>query len=132
MESKLSGKNILIVQGSLLAGSELRDAFMRSGAQVYVTGNIISAFDLLRRKRFDGAVVDQGLHNEAFDLCTEFQALYIPYICCNAPHRLQGLTARGRDADHAAWKLANIMSSVDDLAGDYVPIEGPPVENRTT
>jgi DNA-binding response OmpR family regulator len=131
MESKLSGKNILILQGSLLAGSELRDAFMRSGARVFVTENLISAFDLIQRKHFDGAIVDQGLHNEAFDLCTEFQALNIPYICCNAPHRLQGLTARGRDADHAVWKLANVMSSVDDLVGDYVPIEGLPREIRT-
>lgn len=130
MESKLSGKNILIVQGSLLAGSELRDALMRSGAIVFVTGNLISAFDLLQRIRFDGAIVDQGLHNEAFDLCTEFQAYNIPYICCNAPHRLQGLGARGRDADHAIWKLASVISSVDDL-GDFVPPEALSPEIRT-
>ena len=130
MERNLSGKNILIVQGSLLAGFELRDAFMRSGARVYLTGNLISAFDLLQRIQFDDTVVDQGLHNEAFDLCTEFQALNIPYICCASPHRLQGLAARGRDADQAVWKLANVMSSVADLVGDYMPIRGRPPEIR--
>jgi hypothetical protein len=130
MESKLSGKNILIVQGSLIASSELRDAFTRSGAHVYVTGNLISALDLLQRKRFDGAVVDQGLHNEAFDLCDELQALNIPYISCNSPHRLQGLSARKKDSEYAVWRLANVMSSVEDLEGYNVPAEGIPSEIR--
>jgi hypothetical protein len=121
MEGKLSGNSVLIVQGSLIAGLELRDAFLRSGAQVYMTGNLISALDLLRRKPFDGAVVDMGLHNEAYDICAELQALNIPYICCNLPHRLQGLSARKEDAEHAVWKLANVISSAEDLRGYSVP-----------
>ena len=48
MERNLSGKNVLIVQGSLIAGSELKDAFERAGARVYITGNLISALNLLR------------------------------------------------------------------------------------
>jgi hypothetical protein len=59
------------------------------------TKNLISAFDLIGRKRFDGAVFDYGLHNGAFDLCTEFQALSIPYISANAPHRLPGSSSPG-------------------------------------
>ena len=111
MDMNLAGRNILIVQGSLIAGAELKDAFTRSGAHVYITGNLISAFHLLERKAFHGAVVDQGLHNEAFDVCAELQARCIPYICCNFPHRRQGPSARRADADHTVWKLASVMCS---------------------
>jgi hypothetical protein len=121
MERNLSGKNVLIVQGSLIAGLELKDAFERAGARVYITGNLISAFNLLQRVEFDGAMIDQGLHNEAFDLCMELRELSIPYMCCASPHRLQGLAARVSDADHAVWKLANVLSIADDSFGDYVP-----------
>jgi hypothetical protein len=119
MELNLSGKTILIVQGSLLAGPELRDAFGRSGARVYLTANAINAFSLLRRVRIDGAVVDQGLHNAAFDLCSELQELKVPYICCAAPHQLQKPAARTRDANHAVWRLGDIIASRTDIPGDY-------------
>jgi hypothetical protein len=131
MERNLSGKNVLIVQGSLIAGSELKDAFERAGARVYLTGNLISAFNLLQRVEFDGAMIDQGLHNEAFDLCMELRELSIPYMCCASPHRLQGLAARVSDADHAVWKLANVLSIADDSFGDYVPTKDG-VQNRRT
>ena len=103
----LGGKTILIVEGSLLAGAELADAFHRAGADVHHTPNIINAFNLLRREQFDGAVVDQGRHNEAFDLCGELKDLAVPYICCIAPHRLQKTAVRARDADHAVRQLAS-------------------------
>jgi NAD(P)-dependent dehydrogenase (short-subunit alcohol dehydrogenase family) len=102
----LGGRTILIVEGSLLAGTELADAFHRAGAHVHLTTNIINAFNLLRRERFDGAVVDQGRHNEAFDLCSELKDLGVPYVCCTAPHRLQKIAMRTRDADHAVRQLA--------------------------
>lgn len=111
MDINLTGKNILIVQGSIVAADALRDAFNRAGARVYLTGNILSAFDLVGRHRFDGAVLDQGLHNEVFELCEELRQLNVPYVCCNAPHRLQGVEARRRDADHVVWKLDSIMRS---------------------
>jgi hypothetical protein len=82
----------------------LKDAFERSGAQVYITCNLISAFHLLERKAFHGAVVDQRLH-ESFDICAELQARCIPYICCSLPHRLQGLSARRTDADHVGLEV---------------------------
>lgn len=119
MTHDFTGKTILIVQGSLLAGSELEEAFRRAGARVYLTANVISAFNLLRRVRFDGAVIDQGLHNAAFDLCSELHDLKIPYICCAVLHRLQGASARSRDADHALWRLADIVSSRLDVATGY-------------
>ena len=84
MEPNLSGKAILIVEGSLLAGEELADACCRSGARVQLTANIINAFGLLKRIPFDGAVIDRALHNEAYDLCSELRELSIPYICCSA------------------------------------------------
>lgn len=122
MEHNLTGKTILIIEGSLLAGAELRDAFGRAGARVYLTGNVINAFSLLERIRFDGAVIDQGLHNAAFELYSELQDLGIPCICCTAPHRLQKAAARKRDADHVVWRLINAMSAAvaltPELPGD--------------
>ena len=107
MDRDLGGKTILIVEGSLLAGAELADAFRRAGADVHLTTNIINAFNLLRREPFDGAVVDQGRHNEAFDLCSELRDLGIPYIGCVAPHRLQRAAMRARDAEHIVGQLQN-------------------------
>ena len=111
MGHQLTGKKILVVQGSLLSGSELVDALTGCGAKVYLTANLISAFDLLRRIKFDGAVIDQGLHNVAFDLCSELHDLAIPYICCTAPHQMQRRAVRQREADHAAWRLSEIISA---------------------
>ena len=107
MERRLCGKHILVVKGALLADVELRDALVRHGARVTSTANLVNAFDLVARKEFDGAVVDHSLHNEAFDLCTEFQALGIPYLSANCPHRLQGLASRKKDAEVTAARLAN-------------------------
>ena len=135
MENKLSGKRILIVKGSLLADAELRDALVRLGAAVTVTQNLVSAFDLVARKNFDGAVVDHGLHNEAFDLFTEFQALDIPFISATSPHRLQDIEARERGADATAQRLANLIELDrvdlhDDAFADYLPITDMPSELR--
>jgi hypothetical protein len=51
----------------------------------------------------------------------ELRELSIPYMSCASPHRLQGLATRVSDADHAVWKLANVLSIADDSFGDYVP-----------
>jgi DNA-binding response OmpR family regulator len=111
MNIDLTGKNILIVEGSSVAADALRDAFNRTSARVYVTGSMLTAFDLIGRRRFDGAVIDQGLHNEVFDLCEELRGLNVPYVFCHAPHRLQGIEARRRDADHVVWKLHDVMQA---------------------
>jgi hypothetical protein len=111
MDHNLSGKKILIVQGSSLAGAELMDAFDNAGARIYLTTNIISAFDLLRRIRFDGAVVDKGLHNVAFELCSELQELKTPYICCTKPHQLQKPADRLQEAAHGVWRIADMIES---------------------
>lgn len=118
MEHNLTGKTILIIEGSLLAGSALRDAFGRAGARVFLTANVINSFSLLKRITFDGAVIDQGLHNAASDLCSELHDLGIPYICCAAPHRLQKSAARLRDADQTVWRIAGIISSRADAPDD--------------
>jgi DNA-binding response OmpR family regulator len=125
---KLTGKHILILKGSLIADAHLRDTLMREGAKVTVTANIVTAFDLVNRKHFDGAVVDHGLHNEAFDFCTELQALSIPYISANTPHRLQGLEARERDAKATVHRLVNVLEiEADDVFADDYP-DNPPCE----
>lgn len=122
----LGGKTILIVEGSLLAGAELADAFHRAGAQVHLTTNIINAFNLLRREPFDGAVVDEGRHNEAFDLCSELRDLGVPYIGCVAPHRLQRATMRARDAEHVVGQLQSKIFEQFETPPELPPSRTPP------
>ncbi len=59
--------------------------------------------------KFEGAIVDHELDSAAFELCGEFQERQIPFICCNAPPRLQGLAARRENANYTVWKLARII-----------------------
>lgn len=121
MNIDLTGKKILIVEGAMLSTAELREALMNAGAQVYITGKLLTAFDMLQRKRFDGALIDHGLHNMAFDLCEELRDHRIPFITCNSPHRLQGVSARRSDAEFAVWRLASVISSKSDMDAAYVP-----------
>ena len=90
-------------------------------AQLTIATNLISTFNLIGRKIFDGALIDHSLHNEAFDLYTELQALNVPYLSCNVPHRLQRPGARQRDAKMCAVKLANHMVAEEENLGDFVP-----------
>src|SRR5689334_10820766 len=113
MHDALKGKKILVVEGSLIATEDLQELLHQEGATPFVAHNISAAFHLVERIRFDGVILDYGLHNEAFDLCTELQAADIPYVSCQAPHRLQGWSARKRDAEHAVWKLAHVLSRPD-------------------
>ena len=85
----------------------------QEGATAFIAHNVSAAFHLVERIKFDGVILDYGLHNEAFDLCTELQAADIPYVSCRAPHRLQGWTTRKREAEHAVWKLGHVLSRVD-------------------
>jgi hypothetical protein len=131
MERDLTNKTILIVQGALLAGPELKDVLSRSGARVYLTTSEINAFNLLRRIHFDGVLLDQGLHNVAFDLCSVLHELGVPYIFCNAPHRLQKPAALSRDAKHAARRLDNIISSQPTLRIEHLKKKQSTTEGRT-
>jgi len=126
VDCDLGGKTILIVEGSLLAGAELADAFRRAGANVQLTTNIINAFNLLRREPFDGAVVDQGRHNEAFDLCSELRDLGVPYIGCVAPHRLQRAAVRARDAEHVVGQLQSKIFEQFETPPELRPSRTPP------
>ena len=126
MDRDLGGKTILIVEGSLLAGAELAEAFRRAGANVHLTTNIINAFNLLRREPFDGAVVDQGRHNEAFDLCSELRDLGVPYIGCVAPHRLQRAAMRARDAEHVVGQLQSKIFEQFETPPELRPSRTPP------
>lgn len=123
MHESLKGKKILIVKGSLIASEALQEALASEGALPFLAHTVSHAFELVERIRFDGVIVDHGLHNEAFDLCTELQAADIPYVSCKAPHRLQGWEARKRDAQHAVWKLAHVLSRLDELAAEIIPAE---------
>jgi DNA-binding response OmpR family regulator len=89
MHNTLSGKKVLIVKGSLLVPFALEMALSERGARPTTATNIISAFSLIERERFDAVVIDKGLHNEAFDICAELKSFDIPYVLANAPHELQ-------------------------------------------
>lgn len=94
MRNNLSGRKILVVKGSLLVPFALEEALTERGASAVTATNIISAFSLIERETFDAAVIDKGLHNEAFDLCAELKTFDVPYILANAPHELQGPAAQ--------------------------------------
>ena len=111
----LAGKTILVVEGSLLSGSDLRRALEDAGATICLTSNEISAYGLIDRLKLDAAAIDQALHNEAFELCSELRLRGVPYICCNTPHRLQGTTARQRAGEVVASKLARLLSDDSEL-----------------
>lgn len=89
MHNEFSGKKVLIVKGSLLVPFALEMALAERGAKAITATNVISAFSLIERETFDAAVVDKGLHNEAFDLCAELKSLDVPYILASAPHEMQ-------------------------------------------
>ena len=103
----LSGKKVLILQGSLLQTQPLEAALADMGAKAVTSTNLISAFSLIERETFDGAVIDQGLHNEAFDLCAELKSLDVPYVLAQAPHELQKPAAQRS----AAWDIAKMLAA---------------------
>ncbi|HET6390355.1 hypothetical protein [Hyphomicrobium sp.] len=106
----LSGKKILIVKGSLLETGAIATALAERGAKVVTATNLISAFSLIEREAFDGAVIDQGLHNEAFDLCAELKSLNVPYVLAQAPHELQKPASQRSAASDIAELLAERLS----------------------
>lgn len=123
MPKNLFGKTILIVRGALLSPDELEAALKDYGARVQMASNIISAFALVERGRWDGAILDKGLHNEAFDLCAELQERNVPYVMADKPHELQKRGARRRAASAVAEDLIMTMGTKGD-AGE------PELENR--
>lgn len=94
MQLILAGNRVLIVKGSLLAPRALEAALAEHGAKAIIATNIISAFSLIEREAFDAAVIDKGLHNEAFDLRAELRSLDRPYVMAHAPHELQKPSAQ--------------------------------------
>ena len=113
MRNELADKHVLLIKGSLLCDRELSHCLTQSGAKVSTVTNLISAFTLLDRARFDAAIIDQGQHNAAFDLCTELQSLDVPYLFCNSPNKLQGDATRHREANKIVAKLADVLSRED-------------------
>lgn len=106
MQPDLSGQKILIVKGSLLAPAALEAALAEHGAKPFTATNLISAFSLIEQEDFDAAVIDKGLHNEAFDLCAELTSLGIPHLLVDAPHELQKPSAQKREAYDVLSALA--------------------------
>jgi hypothetical protein len=128
----LSGKSILIVQGPGFSTAELRAELERRGANAVIVADVPSAFLLVDRLPFDGAIIDRALQNNVFDFCTELQALYIPYISVAGPHCSQKPTSRMRDAEKAANNLIAVFSQdVDDAPEDWLVVDfssGPKAE----
>ena len=112
MESVLAGKKILIVEGLTLTSAEIREVLANEKAQAFVARDVAAAFRLLDRIRFDAALIDHSLHNEAIDLCIELRSEGIPHVSCRAPNSWQGRSARKRDAEYAVEKLRGVLSRV--------------------
>ena len=64
---------------------ELEAALVKEGAKVQTVTNVISAFWMIERQPFDGAVIDKGLHNEVMGLCAELQSLNVPTLSMTHP-----------------------------------------------
>lgn len=123
MAKDLLGKTILIVKGSFLSTVEVEAALKEQGARVQTASNIISAFALAERRKWDGAILDKGLHNEAFDLCAELQERNVPYVMSDKPHQLQKHGARRRAGNEVVEDLIVTIGAKGD-AGE------PERENR--
>jgi hypothetical protein len=117
MANTFLSKAILIVKGPRLATGELQSELESRGANV-VIADVEFAFSVLNHLHFDGAIIDGELQNEAFDLCTELQALYVPYISVTNPHCLQKFASQARDVENALNRLVEVISrhkDIDDL-----------------
>ena len=129
MQHKLSRKKVLIVKGSLLVPFALETALSERGATAVTVTNIISAFSLIERGVIDAAVIDKGLHNEAFDLCAELKSLGIPYVLADAPHELQRPAMQMSAACDLVAEVAkrlrgNDQPQSDIVAGKYPAVKG--------
>ena len=58
--------------------------------------------------------MDHSLHNEAFDLCTEFQAIGIPHISASSPNHLQTEPSRKTHAEMLVSRLADRIAAAQD------------------
>lgn len=114
MAKELVGKKILVVKASLLSTAELDAALKEQGAAVQLASNVISAFAVIERRAFDGAILDKGLHNEAFDLCAELRELDVPYVLSDKPHELQKVGVRRRAAREVVEDLILTMRVKDE------------------
>jgi len=111
MQTNLVGKKILIVTGSLLARHELERALREKGAKVVTVTNLVSAFAVVDRNRFDAAVIDRVLHNQAFELCDELRALGVRYLMSDVPNDLQSEPRREAAAKSVAATLEAKLSA---------------------
>jgi DNA-binding response OmpR family regulator len=127
MHNTLSGKKILIVKGSILVPLMLERALTERAAKPITATNIISAFSLIERERFDAAVIDKGLHNEAFDLCAELKSSDVPYVLAGAPHEQQRTAAQMSAACDIVAELAERLKRrgyTSDQAERYPAVRG--------
>jgi hypothetical protein len=124
MQADLCDKKVLLAAGSLLSDPDLYAALTGEGAQVTAARSVRTAMQSLTASQIDGAVIDHGLHNEAFDLCVELRERGIPYIYANAPHRLQEEASRRADAARVATKLATVMRAKRRVLGDSMQAVG--------
>ncbi|CCB64926.1 MULTISPECIES: hypothetical protein [unclassified Hyphomicrobium] len=109
MQAMLSGKRVLIVKGSLLAPCALEKTLRDRSAKVITATNVISAFSIIEQEDIDVAVIDKGLHNEAFDLCAELNMMEVPYLLADAPHELQRPVVQRGAAARVVADLENML-----------------------
>lgn len=134
MHHNLSGKKVLIVKGSLLVPFAVATALTKRGAKAVTATNVISAFSLIEREMFDAAVIDKGLHNEAFDLCAELKSLGVPYVLANAPHELQRPAMQMSAACDLVAELVSRLKAcaADQTQPDALPTRFPVVKGTAS
>ena len=85
----LYGKVILVVEGSLLSGSTVRDAFIRAGAIVHVVNNVATGNRIISSKRLDAAIIDTATETRSDLLCRELGRRGVPFFYSSFPARDQ-------------------------------------------
>ena len=106
----LSNHRILVVEGFLLLGADVRDALVRAGATVHVVSTVTSALTLLQRQKVTGAIIDTATDKPTQELCRMLDERDIPFMFSGFPTRHQPPSSRVAVADEAAATLANVMS----------------------
>ena len=84
----LNDLNVLIVDRSDYAGFDLRNAFVKAGANTHVVSNFASATKLLTNKKIDAVLVEFSTDPDTVMFCKMASELAVPCVfTCEPPPR---------------------------------------------
>ena len=104
----LYGKVILVVEGSLLSGSTVRDALIRAGGIVHVVNSVATGNRIISAKRLDAAIIDTATHTRSALLCRELGRRAVPFFYSSFP-------ARDQPHDLQADEAGALIGTLKDL-----------------